>query len=137
MDETETDEKLLSGPEPEKLLPAAENFPLLNAEEFLKRTPPRELKNIFGLTESRDVSKQEALSVLPVVQTETATPTPKTFQKFFPRLAEKESPKSALPITVMPKEKKSRRWVVRFAGSFFLLAIIVIVGLYIWGGVIK
>ena len=108
MEVTQPDEKLLTGTEAEKFLPAGlnENFPLQNAKEFLTRTPVHELKNVFGI--SPDV----------------------------PPALEKETPKTELPKSARMEPEKPRHPFAKFLGGFLLLLLLVTIGLYIWGAIL-
>ena len=108
MEVTQPDEKLLTGTEAEKFLPSgsSENFPLQNAKEFLTRTPAHELKNVFGIT-------HDALSV-----------------------PEKETPKPQLPKPARMVPEKPRHPFATFFSGFLLLTLLIIIGLYIWGGML-
>ncbi len=106
-----TDEKLLTGTEAEKFLPSGsgENYPMQSAKEFLTRTPEHELKNVFGMA-----AEEKLESRIPLDTTET------------------EHQKFEIPI---PKERP-RLSMLRFLGGFLLVMLILIIVLYIWGGML-
>lgn len=142
MDENKNDEKLLSGPKPEKFLPPAENFPLLNAEEFLKRTPPHELKNIFGRTGNEEILKPPAPIAPPVFQNEKPAPEPGNVEEELSYLTEKDDAETEMPAAepkpkVKPKRKIGWRSVARFLLGLLLFIIIIVTLLYVWGGTLK
>ncbi|MBI2476041.1 MAG: hypothetical protein HYV67_02255 [Candidatus Taylorbacteria bacterium] len=108
------DEKLLTGTEAEKLLNAepGESYPAQSAKEFLTRTPERELKNVFGMTAEENL-RSSAPSVAPTAAPQKSEMSPPT--------AEAKPPLS----------------IARFLLGFLLVALILIIGLYIWGGVLR
>ncbi|MES2088291.1 MAG: hypothetical protein V4467_04865 [Patescibacteria group bacterium] len=111
--ENQTDEKLLTGSQSQEFLPKAENIPNLSAKEFLKITPPRELKNVFGNS--------------PSVQTFKPTLTPP------PTIPPVKSFTTASSFST-PKKKPLH--LKTFFLAVVIFCIVAVVGLYIWGALL-
>ena len=146
-DENQTDEKLLANPLSEKSLPAGsgapENLPTgepsrfephLSPAEFIKATPPHELKKIFGIPPMenlRPVAPTPAAVSRPV-----STPPPKPFDPFPPLIPKKEVQKFEMPAAFAPSAKPEKRfW--KIVAVISILIIAVFIGLYIWGGILN
>ena len=125
-DENPADEKLLKSPLDTPELTSAETAePTLTVKDFVKTTPDHELKNLFGL------SPKETLKPLKVGE-EKNTFTPLSYY-----LPKKESQVKTNPWSEPTTEPKTGKKTLRFPAWLSLVFIIIFIGLYIWGGILK
>ena len=123
------DEKLLTGTEAEKLLPPENYFPL-NAKEFLTRTPMHELKNVFGAPTHEENQKQETVPA----PLQNNLQKPQNILNHLPPLSVKQSRTFEIPKLV--QKEKPRHGILKFFGRLLLFTTIIIIALYIWGGIL-
>lgn len=134
MNEETTKEPLLANPPPQELLPSGETTPLLTAEQFIKTTPLHELKNVFGHT-SEEIPASTLIPPLTPKSEETSQEF-KNLQKDFLSVSKKETAKPApapLPVQKVGFWKR----VFRIFAAVFLVLLIIMLALYIWGGLLQ
>lgn len=144
MDETKVGEKFLPNPlDTPEILDAPPLRPLLSTEEFLKTTPHHELKNMFGAIPDKapepKIVPPQPQSLTPAVPTIKVTPIaepPKTFKPPIKPAAQKEvsvpSPTVENPAKIKPKFSLGKVFL-----GLFLLLLVLLIGLYVWGGILK
>ncbi|GEM_PF-2664672 len=127
MDETKDDKKLLrSSLDTPEILSAQLEQPLLTTEEFIKTTPPHELKNVFGMGPGE------------ISQPKVSPPSSPEQVSKIKAIQFSELPKIFEPAaTVSPQKEKSKHSVGTFFLGLFLIVVILLIGLYIWGGILK
>jgi len=130
-------EKLIANPTEPELLDSGETKPLLSGKEFIAKTSVADLKNVFGLTDKE----------LPLQKISPTPPPPNAqgplsekfsrFESLLPELRKKPTP----PVQNATPQKKevvgTGKNIPRFLITVFLIIIVIIIGLYIWGGIIK
>ena len=143
MDETKVGEKFLPNPlDTPEILSAQLEKPLLSTEEFIKTTPHHELKNMFGALPDK---APEPKSPLPPAPPAPKPPEPKvtpiveTPKNFYS--AGETAPKREVftqpPITESPAKEKPKWSLGKFLLGLLVVILILLVGLYIWGGILK
>lgn len=140
MNEIRDEEKLLTSPlDTPEISSAAVEKPLLTTKEFLATTPQHELAHIFG-TAPENVFKNTPLGGMPSAAQDAIAAELKKFSEPLP-LAEKETVKPETPATAgavpaTPKAPRKHR-ILRFFGITVLILFVLLVGFYIWGGILK
>ena|SRR3989344_1472676 len=143
MDETKVSEKFLPNPlDTPEILTAQLEQPLLATDEFIKTTPAHELKNLFGAIPDKAPEPKSPPPPPPPIP-KPPTPkitqtieTPKNFQPAVKTPIIKETPVQS-PLTVVQEKVKPKRSLRKFLLGLFFVILILLVGLYIWGGVLK
>lgn len=109
-------EKLLKSPlDTPEISSTQMEKPLLTTEEFIKTTPAHELKNLFGAIPDRDAKpKNFQPTATPVIKATPSVQTPK-----------------------IEKTQKEKMAVGKFFLGLFLILLVLLIGLYVWGGILK
>lgn len=144
MDETKVGEKFLPNPlDTPEILNAQLEKPLLSTEEFIKTTPHHELKNMFG-----SIPYQVPEPKSPPLPPMPPTPAPPEIKvtpiveppKIFEPLVETPAPKEATtptPKTESLEKAKPKLSIGKIFLGLFLILLVLLIGLYIWGGILK
>jgi hypothetical protein len=136
-DENLNEEKLLANPETPEMLASGETHPYLSGKEFISKTSVEELKNVFGITD-RELPNPKTLAETKLAVPANPKEQPEKFS-FLPKLIKKTPPpEQAVPNTVKPEENSgTAKKISRLATALLLIIILIIIGLYIWGGILK
>lgn len=145
MDEPKKEEeKLLFNPlDTPEILSAQLEKPLHGTEQSIKTTPRHELKNIFGATPDKTPEPKivppistSSAAIEPAIKVQPAAKTTKNFDLATPTQHEKETATSRVA-TKNPETVKPKRSIGTFLFGVFFVLLILLIGLYIWGGIIK
>ncbi|KKU66923.1 MAG: hypothetical protein UX89_C0018G0021 [Parcubacteria group bacterium GW2011_GWA2_47_16] len=141
MDETKVGEKFLPNPlDTPEILTAQLEKPLLSTEDFIKTTPHHELKNMFGAVPDKAPEPKSPTPPPPpapkppVPKITPATETPKIFVPAVKASTKRETP---TPPTTSQATVKPKRSLGKFILGLLVMILILLVGLYIWGGILK
>jgi hypothetical protein len=130
-----TEEKSADNQKPQELLPSMEEEKrLMSGKEFIATTPIHELQNVFGIID-KDLPEQKNLGgALPTDSKNQNEPAEKF--SFLPKLRKKNPPLAS--VTIKPKENAGAwKKIFRFLEILVLIITLIVIGLYIWGGVLK